>query len=185
MTLRILIPLVLLLASRVRAAETFPVGLVDGPKAAFSISAPKGWVLDNTSGQTQGLPCVLYPADEHWRDAKVLMYAKIASPEYPKAEGFGGWAIEQFQKEGGGFHFKRLKEGKTREGYPYFINEYRRETGYSRIERVAYVQLPQAVAYIVFSADGEQLYHKHLQRLLRQYNRSPTSHALLATTNEV
>jgi hypothetical protein len=126
MILRTIVPLILLLASRVHAAETFPAGLLYGPKAAFSISAPKGWVLDNTSGHAQGLPCVLYLADEHWRDAKVLMYPKIASSEYPKAEEFGRWAIEQFQKEGGGFQFKRLKDGKTGEGYPYFINEYRR-----------------------------------------------------------
>jgi hypothetical protein len=165
MATRVLIGLLYLTSCSARAAETFPAGLLYGPKAAFTIAAPKGWVLDNQSGQAQGLPCVLYPVGSHWTDAKVLMYAKIASPTYPKAEEFASWAIGEFQKEGGGFHHKRIKDGKTREGYAYFINEYRREKGYSRIERVAYVQLPEAVAYIVFSAEGEELYRKHSSAL--------------------
>ena len=162
---RILIALIAIHAIVAHAAETFPAGLLYGPKAAYKIDAPKGWVLDNQSGQAQGLPCVLYPAGSHWGDAKVSMYAKIASPEYPKAEEFARWAIGQFQKEGGGFRFKRVKDGKTSEGYPYFINEYRRQTGYSRIERAAYVQLPHAVAYIIFSAEAEQLYRKYSSAL--------------------
>ncbi|MEY2526202.1 MAG: hypothetical protein QOE73_973, partial [Verrucomicrobiota bacterium] len=36
-------------------------GIVYGPKAAFNITAPDGWVLDNHAGTDQGLPCVLYP----------------------------------------------------------------------------------------------------------------------------
>ena len=165
MTTRILIALLFLPVLLAGGVETSPAGLIYGPKAAFMIDAPKEWVLDNKSGQTQGLPCVLYPAGSHWGDAKVLMYAKIASPTYPKAEEFARWAIGQFEKEGEGFFSKRIKEGKTHEGYVYFINEYRRERGYSRIERVAYVQLPKAVAYIVFSAEGEELHRKHSSAL--------------------
>ena len=170
MTTRFLVALLLIPALLADAAETFPAGLLYGPKAAFTIDAPKGWVLDNQSGQAQGLSCVLYPVGSNWGDAKVLMYGKIASPTYPKAEEFARWAIGEFEKEGGGFHHKRIKEGKTREGYLYFINEYRRDTGYSRIERVAYVQLPQAVAYIVFSAEGENLYGKHSSALSETLN---------------
>jgi hypothetical protein len=32
------------------AQETYPGGIVYGPKAAFDIFAPEGWVLDNKSG---------------------------------------------------------------------------------------------------------------------------------------
>jgi len=44
-----------------QAQDTFPGGIVYGPKAAFKIAAPEGWVLDNEAGVEQGLPCVLYP----------------------------------------------------------------------------------------------------------------------------
>ena len=32
------------------AQENYRGGIVHGPKAAFNISAPEGWVLDNESG---------------------------------------------------------------------------------------------------------------------------------------
>jgi hypothetical protein len=34
--------------------ENYRGGIVYGPKAAFNIGAPKGWVLDNESGASQG-----------------------------------------------------------------------------------------------------------------------------------
>ena len=49
------------LAAAVPAQNKYPGGIVYGPKAAFNIAAPEGWVLDNESGVEQGLPCVLYP----------------------------------------------------------------------------------------------------------------------------
>ena len=36
------------------AQENYRGGIVHGPKAAFNISAPEGWVLDNESGVSQG-----------------------------------------------------------------------------------------------------------------------------------
>ena len=36
--------------------ETFPGGIVHGPKAGFNISAPEGWVVDNESGKGQDMP---------------------------------------------------------------------------------------------------------------------------------
>ena len=36
------------------AQETFRGGIVYGPKAAFKIDAPEGWVLDNKSGANKG-----------------------------------------------------------------------------------------------------------------------------------
>ena len=41
------------------------------------------------------------------------------------------------------------------------MNEYSPTASYSQYERIAYVQLPKAVAYIVFSARDEASYRKH------------------------
>src|SRR4029077_991173 len=60
------------------AQATSPGGIVYGPKAAFKISAPSDWVLDNSAGVEQGLPCVLYPKDSSWQDAKTIITPKIA-----------------------------------------------------------------------------------------------------------
>jgi len=56
------------------------------------------------------------------------------------------------------------REGSRREkpgdGRAFFINEYRATKTYSQWERVAYVQLPKAVAYIVLSSRDEASYRK-------------------------
>jgi hypothetical protein len=135
-------------------------GIVHGPKGAFNISAPKGWKLDPTAGADQGLPCVLYPEGSTWENADPLMYAKIASTKYEDYEAFVKDALDDMKKERPGFESKRIASGKTAGGQSYFINEYPPTKSYKRLERVAYVQLPKAVAYIVFSADEKSAYEK-------------------------
>lgn len=152
----------LLLAIGVDAiAQPMAGGIVYGPKGAFSISAPKGWKLDPSAGSSQGLPCVLYPEGASWETADPVMYAKIASTIYEDYEAFVKDAIADMKKKRPGFTMKRVTSGKTGGGQPYFINEYPPSESYKRSERVAYVQLPKAVAYIVFSADEKASYQKH------------------------
>jgi hypothetical protein len=131
----------------------FPAGIVYGPKAAYQISAPHGWVLDNYSGRSQGLPCVLYPEGQTWSKSPIIMYAKIASPVYPNKDGFIKFAIESFKKEDEKFAFRIVKQGKTSEGFNYVVNEYDRPTR-SHYEQVIYIQLPDAVAYIVYNTSN-------------------------------
>jgi hypothetical protein len=55
---------------------------------------------------------------------------------------------------------ERNEQGKTGDGHDYFINEYPATKAYSQWERVAYVQLPKAVAYIVLSSRDHASYRK-------------------------
>jgi hypothetical protein len=159
------------LSPGVLGQETFRGGIVYGPKAAFSIAAPDGWVLDNTSGTDQGLPCVLYPKGESWADARTVMYAKIASTEFEGVNAFVAWAIKGMAKTHGKPK-EKIASGKTRDGHDYFINEYPATKTYSQWERVAYIQLPHAVAYIVLSSRDEASYRKDslaLQEVLKSF----------------
>jgi hypothetical protein len=88
------------------------------------------------------------------------MYAKIASTIYEDYEAFAKEAVADMKKKRPGFTMKRVASGKTAGGQPYFINEYPPSDSYKRTERVAYVQLPKAVAYIVFTADEKASYQK-------------------------
>ena len=135
-------------------------GIVYGPKGAFNISAPKGWKLDPTAAAERGFPCVLYLEGATWETAEPLMYSKIAHTSYEDYELFAKDAIEDMKKTRGS-KMKRIASGKTADGLPYFINEYSPSETYKRFERVAYVQLPKAVAYIVFSADAKSAFEKH------------------------
>ncbi len=149
----------LFLSTAVPAQEHYSGGIVYGPKAAFNISAPKGWVLDNESGVSQGQPCVLYPKGESWADAKTVMYAKIASTQFEDANAFVAMAIKDMEKTHGKPK-EKIASGKTKDGHDYFINEYRATKTYSQWERVGYVQLPHAVAYIVLSSRDNASYKK-------------------------
>ncbi|MEY2518312.1 MAG: hypothetical protein QOF24_71 [Verrucomicrobiota bacterium] len=157
-----LLVLLILLTTGIKAfAQPSAGGIVYGPKGAFNLSAPKGWKLDPTAGSADGLPCVLYPEGATWKTADPLMYAKIASTNYEDAEAFAKEAIEDMKKKRPGFKMERVASGKTAGGQAYLINEYPPTKEYKRFERVAYVQLPKAVAYIVLTSDEKSTYAKH------------------------
>jgi tetratricopeptide (TPR) repeat protein len=159
----------------VPAQEMFRGGIVYGPKAAFNIGAPDGWVLDNKSGVEQGLPCVLYPKGSSWSDAKTVMYAKIAGTEFEDVNAFVAMAIKEMEKVHGKPK-EKIASGKTGDGRDYFINEYPATKTYSQWERVAYVQLPHAVAYVVLSSRDRASYQKDspaLQQALKTFTYLP------------
>ena len=161
----------LLLVSTTSSGQENRGGIVCGPKAAFNIAAPEGWVLDNESGAQQGLPCVLYPKGESWADARTIMYAKIASTQYEDVNAFVATAIKEMAKTHGKPK-EKIASGKTHDGHDYFINEYPATKTYSQWERVAYVQLPHAVAYIVLSSRDHASYQKDsgaLQEVLKTF----------------
>jgi len=105
------------------AQENYRGGIVYGPKAAFNISAPEGWVLDNQAGAEQGLPCVLYPKGSSWQEAKTIIYAKIASTQFEDVDAFVAKAIKEMQKVHG-TPKQKIESGKTGDGHAFFINEY-------------------------------------------------------------
>src|SRR5216117_1931099 len=139
--------------------ENYREGIVHGPKAGFNITAPEGWVLDNESGKSQGMPCVLYPKGSSWRDAKTVMYANIAGTEFEGVNVFVAMAIKEMEKIHGRPK-EKIASGKTKDGHDYFINEYPATKTYSQWERVGYVQLPQGVAYIVLTSRDKASYQK-------------------------
>lgn len=160
--------------------RTFPSGIVFGPKAAFKISAPKGWVVDNEAGVQQGFPCVLYPAGSTWADADAVMYAKIASTNTTDRDAFVKFAIAKMREGDKEFRHARVAEGKTGDGHAYIINDYwhgaREDAARSQAERVAYVQLPGAVAFIVFTVASEELDKRHVsvvQEVVKSFSYAP------------
>jgi len=147
----------LFLTAGVPAQVQYRGGIVYGPKAAFNIAAPDGWVLDNESGPQQGFSCVLYPKGESWANGRTVMYAEIA--EFEDVNAFVAKAIKEMAKKHGKPK-EKIASGKTHDGHPYFINEYPATKNYSQWERVGYVQLPHAVGYIVLSSRDQASYRK-------------------------
>lgn len=55
------------------------LGIIYGANHAFSLTAPKGWMLDNESASDQGLHAVFYPKGKDWQDSPVVAYARAAT----------------------------------------------------------------------------------------------------------
>jgi hypothetical protein len=55
--------------------------LISGPNYAYSLRAPKNWVLDESSGDSQGFNCVFYPASGSWEKSDLTMYSIIATKD--------------------------------------------------------------------------------------------------------
>jgi tetratricopeptide (TPR) repeat protein len=149
----------LFLPAGVPAQDKYPGGIVHGPKAGFNITAPEGWVLDTESGKGQDMSCVLYPKGSSWSDAKTVMYANLAGPQWEGVNAFVAMAIKEMKPKHG-TPKEKIASGKTKDGHDYFINEYPATKTYSQWERVGYVQLPQGVAYIVLTSRDKASYQK-------------------------
>ena len=80
------------------------------------------------------------------------MYAEIGSDDQDY-ETFADSAIAHMKEKRSGFKWQRIESGKTAHGEPYFINEYPACESYGQYERAAYIQLPKAVALIVYRRD--------------------------------
>ena len=139
--------------------ETFPKGVVHGPKAGFKIDAPEGWVVDYEAGKNQGMQCVLYPKSSSWTNAKTAMHANMAGPEFEGVNGFVAMAIESMKAKHG-IPKEKIASGKTKDGHDYFINEYPATKTYSQWERVGYIQIPLGVAFIVLTSRDQASYRK-------------------------
>ncbi len=48
--------------------------VIEGDDHLFMVSAPKGWVIDDTSGMGSRIRCVFYPKGQKWATAPTVMY---------------------------------------------------------------------------------------------------------------
>jgi hypothetical protein len=90
---------------------------------------------------------------------QTLMYA-LVEEDFTEAAAFAASAVEQQKKRHHCIPKEKIASGKTKDGETYFINEYPATATYSQWERVAYIQLPGAVGYVVLSSRNEGIYRK-------------------------
>ena len=48
--------------------------VIEGDNHLFMVSAPEGWVLDDTAGMGSRIRCVFYPRGQKWKTAPTVMY---------------------------------------------------------------------------------------------------------------
>ncbi len=132
-------------------------GIVYGTNHAFIITAPEGWILDNSSGVNQGLHAVLYPKGGSWNYSPTVMYANTASKNVK-----GNETLEKLMSFDS-LQFKaRDKDIKIEDATPLFTNtnkevkiRYFIDKSAPSYEATAYIDEEKIVTLLVLSSRDE------------------------------
>ena len=132
--------------------------VIEGDNHLFMVSAPAGWVLDDTSGMGSRIRCVFYPKGEKWSTAATVMYVN-------PLHGYGAKTrtVSALMAEDEKSFRQRAPKGKVTDGgtiqtigkksavVRYFAND-----GGAAHEAVAYVPEADLVMLLVLSSKSPQ-----------------------------
>ncbi len=149
----------------------FNSGLIYGKDHLFALSAPTGWVLDNSSGVSQGLHAVFYPRGGSWEHSPSVMYANTASKKVK-----GNETLEKLIT----FDVSRYKQNyvslKIVNAPDIQLTDHKSAVVkyfyYSNSEAVAYIDEENIVVLIVLSSTSQPEFEKSLtpfSQLVKSY----------------
>jgi hypothetical protein len=129
-------------------------GLVYGDNHAFTLTAPKGRVLDNESGRGQGLHAVFYPEGSSWQKGVVVMCANVVQKKDAKE------SLEKVIEGDIRGHKKASEQLRVEEARPIPIrakeqtarDKYFSGDDYGNYEAVGYIDESRVVVMIVLTA---------------------------------
>ena len=139
------------------------VGIVYGTNHAFSFKAPKGWMLDNESGVSQGIHAVFYEKGGSWQKSKAVAYARAADRGTVKtAADQVAKTIADFRKNGNDkYDGKKVKTVKTESGKDGEIYHFSGDK-WGNFEAVAYFVEEKTINFVVFNSRDEKLFNDAL-----------------------
>ena len=157
-------------------AEIRESGIVFGDGFAFSLTAPSGWVLDNHSGNSEGLQAVFYPKGSSWDKSETVMYANIALKKIKGNESVK--KVISFDKK----KFK-IRSAKTRilDGKNILLSNKKQAIvkkfmgigdKYSNSEAVAYVDSKPVIAILVLASrtsNGFKKNYPQFEKMVKSY----------------
>jgi hypothetical protein len=144
-------------------------GIIYGQDHAFTLTAPTGWVLDNTSGVSQGLQAVFYPEDSSWQKGTVGMYANAYHKKDVKEEPLEKVIaddIAEYKKKSPEIRVKNAEPLPTREdarakGKKATIKYFTGDAS-GNYEAVAYIDEGKVVVMLVLTARNEKDFESSL-----------------------
>ncbi len=157
--------------------------VIEGDNHLFMVSAPKGWILDDTSGMGSRIRCVFYPHGQTWASAPTVMYVN-------PLHGFGAKTrtVSNLMAEDEKSFRKRAPRGRITEGGKLTTGgskeatvRYFSESGGAPHEAVAYVPEADLVMLLVLSARTPEAF----QKALGAYRELVQSYAWVAANTEL
>jgi hypothetical protein len=135
-------------------------GIVYGSDHAFSLTAPKGWMLDNESAVQQGVHAVFYPKGSTWKDGAIVAYAQ-SRPRTDKiatADDVAKVVVEDFHANGSPkYTAKRVKTIKTDAGQEVVIYHFTGDE-WGNSEAVAYYVEKKTINFVVLTSRNPKLF---------------------------
>jgi hypothetical protein len=145
-------------AQKEPASRNDNAGIIYGTDHAFTLVAPSGWVLDNSSGVSEGLHAVFYPEGSSWKRSQVVMYANTVhkgTTDTKPARSIIGDDISEFKR--------RSKAPAVSDGPPLTTKQNKKAVvkGFVDAPRgvyefVAYIDEPRVVVLLVLSARSKE-----------------------------
>jgi len=166
-----------------RDSTTRKALVIEGDNHLFMISAPDGWVLDDTSGMGSRIRCVFYPRGQKWNTAATVMYVNPLHGYGAKARTVSSLMAEDEQS-----FRKTAPRGKVTDGGTIQITgkrtavvRYFSYDGGPAHEAVAYVPEAELVMLLVLSSKTPAGF----QGALPAYREMVQSYAWVASNTEL
>lgn len=161
----LLLPILLLLcvpAFAQKPDEGIGSGIIYGTNHAYALSAPKGWVMDNQAGVSQGVFAVFYPSGSSWGKRSVVMYTNVLqkSPNQTFAEVIAAEQADSI-KNLPGLKITDAPALPTRKDNPATV-KYLSGGSEGTFEAIAYINEPKLVVLLVMTAQNKTDFDKSL-----------------------
>jgi hypothetical protein len=139
-------------------------GIIFGNGFAFQFVSPKGWLLDNSSGRSQGLDAVLYPEKETWKDSPVMAYARsYAKDNVRTIDRLVTKTLEGLRTNGSpkskAIKIKIIDIGENKKAVIYHFTE----DQWNNLEAIAYIDEEHSINYFVLNAKNKKIFEDSLQ----------------------
>jgi len=139
-------------------------GIVYGRDHSFILTAPPGWILDNSSGVSQGLHAVFFPRGSSWQDGIVVMYARVVHKDQDQNKTMRKVIQNDIAS------FKKASNNSTVRGGPSIstkdskkaVIKYFYDAENDNHEAVAYIDESKVVVILVLSSRVKEEYEKSL-----------------------
>jgi len=141
--------------------------IVYGDEAAVLVSSPDGWVIDNVSGVSQGLYCVMYPEGSSWEKGNEVMYINISlcQPGETIEDSIAGDS-GRFKKNYPEVTISELEPVITLSGEKVLLRTFS-GGGYKNYEAVGYARFKNSLICYVLTSRDQQGFEANLNNFIK------------------
>jgi len=153
-----------------KSTEDANCGIVYGDAHAFTVCAPKGWVLDNTIMHNQGIYAVFYPTGTTWNRAKengTVMYVNTT-----RKLGDNATVAEDTLRHAPAAKIIKGEVIPTQDGDGDALVQKFEHGAFDRFEAVAYLDSPKIIVMVVMTSASPDTFNRDypaFQELVKSY----------------